>query len=180
MSELVSPPVGQPATLWQRVSLTTAVIIGFYVAWAMYEYLLPAWVPTYATINAQYQDRINATQIAIRDLETVQGRMPHIQVKAITTLQADLESIGESYRTSLAKLPEQQVELSKAVITGAGFAGFIAAVLSGLIGWTLEGIAGIGRRPSTSPAPQDTFAPPRRVEVAGSAEALPSPNHSGQ
>lgn len=146
MTEVKPVAVAQPATWWQRISFTAAAFVGCYVAWAMYEYLLSQWVPTYATVNAQYQERLKATQVAIGDLKLVQDSMPGIQVKALTGLQTDLDSIGEAYRESLAKLPDQQVSLAKGVLTAAGITGVIASVLTAMIGWTLEGLGALMRR----------------------------------
>lgn len=82
MTETKPQAIAQPATLGQRISTTAAVLIGCYSSWAVYDYILPQGMPTYATINVQYQERLKATQVAINELKRVQDGMPNIQLKS--------------------------------------------------------------------------------------------------
>ncbi|WP_256818768.1 hypothetical protein [Pseudomonas putida] len=146
MSELLKPTEAEPATPWQRVSITLACFVGLYAAWTTFEFLGEEWMPTYKKTTELYKAQIEANREAVISLRDAQTNLSGYKLSSLPLLEKELDLIGEKYRQDLASIPSKQVDIAGTVLTFSAITGLVAAGLTALLGWMLEGLGGCLRR----------------------------------
>lgn len=168
MSESAGSSEAEPATPWQRVSITLACFIGVYVAWATFEFLGVEWMPTYEKVTEHYKARIEANREAINSLRDAQGSLSGGKLNSLLLFEKELDLIGEEYRQELALIPSKQTDVIGSVLTVSVITGGVAGAFTILLGWMLEGLGACLRR-----KPWKEVAAP---QSSSNVTMLPSPD----